>query len=340
MAVTDLETRCHDMNGGRLILSLRACTFAIVCAALLACATPSGYQGNKTQKPGQTIENVQVMDRELGRVIRLRLHVPGERKAAWPMVVFSHGARCSPVNYDAITRYWAARGYAVIVPYHRDALENQEQLSAADIPKLFSARVRDLSSLLDSLDVIEDQAQIKGQLDRGRIAIAGHSFGGMMAMVKSGLRIKPEAYLYGGAVKDPRYSAAIVMSGVGPMPEMTGDAFAGLQGPLLATGGTLDEGNIGSGTIYPWQWRMSAYDLAPARDKYRVVLDRGDHYLGGLICRGDRGGPPDEKGLAIIQFMTTVFLDAYLSEDVAARDYLQQLDLSAMTGGRASYQRK
>ncbi len=328
------------MNEAYRVFLPRGFVLAAVCVFLSACATPSGYQSTVAKKPGRTIDNIQLMDPEQGRRIKLRVHIPGEARELWPLVVFSHGARCSPVSYDSIARYWAARGYAVITPYHRDALENQEELSAADVPKLFSARVRDLSFLLDSLDVIEDQALIKGRLDRERIAIAGHSFGGMLAMVKSGLGIKPEAYLYSGPVNDSRYSAAVVMSGVGPMPEMTDDAFAGLQGPLLATGGTLDEGNIGSGKIYPWQWRMSAYDLAPPGNKYRVVLDRGDHYLGGLICRGDRGGPPDQKGLAVIQSISIAFLDAYLRNDTAARNYLRQVDLSALTRGRASYQVK
>ncbi len=130
------------------------------------------------------------------------------------------------------------------------------------------------------------------------------------------------------------------MSGVGPMPQMTEDAFSGLTRPLLASGGTLDEGNIGSGEIFPWQWRMSPFTLAPAGDKFSLVLQDGDHYLGGLICREDRGGDPDPEGVQIVRAVSTTFLHAYVRGDDDARRYLQTANIERVTEGRARFEAK
>ena len=142
--------------------------------------------------------------------------------------------------------------------------------------------------------------------------------------------------------RDPpcRFRAAVVMSGVGPMPQMAEGAFAGLTRPLLASGGTLDEGNVGSGETFPWEWRMSPFSLAPPGDKYALVLDHADHYLGGLICRAERGGEDDPGGLAIVRAVQAAFLDAYLKDDAAARRFLATADVAALTAGRARLERK
>ncbi|NOR19771.1 MAG: hypothetical protein GQ538_06745 [Xanthomonadales bacterium] len=143
---------------------------------------------------------------------------------------------------------------------------------------------------------------------------------------------------------DTRFSAAIVMSGVGQVPPManlpqvaymTDDAFSGLTGPLLASGGTQDAGNVGTGVVYPWEWRMSSYMLAPAGDKYSLVLQESDHYLGGLICRDNRGGPDDPQAVSTVRSAQTAFLDAYLKGDKRALRWLQSADFAAVSGGRA-----
>lgn len=319
------------------MLTLRLSVAALLAAAslLAGCSAPGLYRPAAPLYEVRTVPRITVHDPVQDRDVIFRLHYP-VTDGPLPVVVYSHGAMCSPVNYDAVTRFWAAHGYAVLAPYHLDAMDNPRKLQPGDLPLLLSARVRDLSFALDALDAVEARAELGGRLERGRAAVAGHSFGGMITMIKSGLRLKPGEYRYPGPTADPRYVAAVVMSGVGPMTQMADDAFAGLTGPLLATGGTLDEGNIGSGEIFPWQWRMSAYRLAPPGDKYEVVLDRGDHYLGGLICRPDRGGPPDAGGLQIIQAETLAFLDAYLRNAPAALADLRRDRLAERTAGRAS----
>jgi hypothetical protein len=162
----------------------------------------------------------------------------------------------------------------------------------------------------------------------------------MLAQIKAGLTLRDPAS--GAAVSraDPRYRAALVMSGVGQMPQMAPDGFSAIALPLLASGGTLDEGNVGTGQIYPWEWRMAPYELAPPGDKYSLVLERGDHYLGGLICREDRGGDDDAEGVAIVRALQVTFLDAYLRGDARALRHLRRADVAALTAGRARFARK
>jgi hypothetical protein len=113
-----------------------------------------------------------------------------------------------------------------------------------------------------------------------------------------------------------------------------------LQGPLIASGGTLDEGNVGTGEIFPWQWRMAPYLLAPAGDKYYLALENSDHYLGGLICRDSKGGEDDPVAVEVVRSAQTAFLDAYIKDDRQAENWLRSGDFEALSQGRASFEFK
>jgi len=308
-------------------------------AVLSGCAAESLYRQDSVSAEVETREFV-LTDELHPRDVPLRVQLPVGMAGPLPLVVYSHGSGCGPANYDRITRHWAEMGYVVIAPTHIDGMENAPLPTPDQYPALLSRRVRDPSFVLDALDRIESELEAPGLIDRERIAIGGHSFGGMISQIKVGMPLKPGFYQFAGDTADPRFRVAVVMSGVGQMPMFTEGAFAGLTGPVMATGGTLDVGNVGTGEVFPWQWRVAAYDLAPPGNKYRVVLDQGDHYLGGLICRADRGGPDDPDGVAILQATTTAFLDAYVRGDESASAFLASTDLSEMTGGRATLLRK
>jgi pimeloyl-ACP methyl ester carboxylesterase len=237
----------------------------------------------------------------------------------------------------------------VILPDHLDS-PNGPKMSPTAVTKMQSSRSRDMSFVLDSLDQIEQQIpELKGRIARDKAAVAGHSFGGMIAMAKTGLRMESQVDGQPVVMADDRFQATVVMSGVGQMeprkrfPEistMSSDAFAGLQGPLIASGGTLDVGNVGTGEIYPWQWRMAAYTLAPPGDKYSLVLENTDHYLGGLICRENRGGEDDPVAVEVVRTAQTAFLDAYIKGDSGARDWLRSNNFDALSQGRADFEYK
>lgn len=278
------------------------------------------------------------------RDLTLRMHMPVDQQDS-PLVVFSHGSMLSPAAYDRVTLTWAQRGYTVVMPYHMDA---PEQLAAdpsagapPDLRRLLSSRIRDMSFVADAVPDLLATAGATGTVDAGKLAAAGHSFGALTAVIKLGLALKPDEYLFDDSTADPRFRAAISLSGVGPLPPFADDAFDLLTAPLLATGGTRDEGNVGAGPVFPWEWRLSPYTLAPPGDKYRLVLADADHYYGGLLGREDAAGEPDAEGLAVTLAVSTAFLDAYLQEQAAARAWLSSTDFApAAAAARATLQTK
>lgn len=322
----------------RQIVRVGALLFAVI-VSLSGCARDDGpYKAAPGPLEVHIAESVTVNDPVQDRDVVFRVIYP-DGDGPYPLVVFSSGMFCYPQMYDRITTHWASHGYVVVLPNHLDS-PNMGKIKPEYLARLMSSRVRDMSFALDALDEIEAGAALYQRADRERIGVAGHSFGGMISMVKSGLYLNDDEYIYPGPTADTRFRAIIVMSGVGQMKQMRADAFDGLTRPLMATGGTLDPGNVGTGEIFPWEWRMSGFTLAPAGDKYAVVLDNADHYLGGLICREGQGGEPDPGGVEIDRALSTVFLDAYLKDDARAKSFLQTADIAALTKGRATFERK
>ncbi len=287
----------------------------------------------------RTFEAIKLADPVQQRDITLRIHLP-EGEGPYPVIIFSHGSLCSVVAYDSLCTYWAEQGYAVIAPWHLDATEQPPSTEPPDLGKLLSSRIRDMSCVLDGLPEISAQLDAPGIFDVDKVAAAGHSFGALTALIKVGLKLQPDQYQFDEPASDKRFIAALNLSGVGPLPVVTDDAFDYLTGPLLVTGGSLDEGNLGVGPVFPWQWRMSAYPLSPAGDKYSLAIENADHYFGGLIARHDRGGEQDPDGLAILQAVSHAFLDTYLQDSETGRNWLSTTDLSALTGERAEYTSK
>ena len=311
------------------------------CVALCITAASSGETLYK-QEPGlyevQTIDELTVKDPVQDRDITLRLLHPDDT-GPFPLVVFSTGAFCYPQLYDRITAHWVSHGYVVIEPNHLDSPNNAAPPTPDQFPDFLPSRVRDMSFVLDELEEISRRADIDGQIDKERIAIGGHSFGAVISMIKTGLYVKDEYRGSWGETYDARFQAAVLLSAPGPaMKEMADNAFDGLRKPLIATGGTNDVGRVDRGELTPAEWRKQAYLLAPPGDKYSLITEGSDHYLGGLICNAERGGEPDHTAVEIIRAMTTAFLDAYIKQDEAAMDYLQTVDVPARTDGQASYQ--
>ena len=310
---------------------------SIFCLVIAISACSNGlYKLEPGPYSTSIVESTVLHDAVQERDVTLRVIYP-EADGPLPLVVFSSGMFCFPQMYDQITSHWASHGYIVVLPNHLDS-PNLGKIKPEYLAKLLSSRIRDMSFVLDELGEVEAVIDLK--VDPRKIAVAGHSFGGMISMVKSGLDLKADEYIYAGKTTDDRFTATVVMSGVGQMNQMTENAFDGLTGPLIATGGTLDVGNVGTGVEYPWEWRMSGFTLSPPGDKYSVALENADHYLGGLICRDNRGGDADPEGVAIDRAMTTAFLDAYLKADASAMNFLKTADVAAITQGRALYSQK
>jgi predicted dienelactone hydrolase len=253
---------------------------------------------------------------------------------SFPVILFSHGALSSKDLYARVADHWASHGFVTVQPTHLDSESLGFKLGGIDQMKLVMSRIGDMLFLLDNLDAVAAQSPaLSGRLAKDRIAAAGHSFGGMVALALAGVPIKqPNGQLR--EFGDARIKALVAYNGVGPLPYLAED-WSRVTMPVFAASGTNDPGATGDGILRPWRWRIGAYDRTAGKERFAVSVAGGDHYYGGLICREGAGGKPDPEGLAIVNAMSTAFLDGYLGGNAAARSLLTRGDLPMLTGQRA-----
>jgi len=152
-----------------------------------------------------------------------------------PVVVFTHGYTGTLTDYTFLFEDLASRGYVVVSVSHTfettavqfpdgrlvksllgshlgDKLETNEP----SISFAVAARLSDLKFIMDELSFLNRRSSspFVGALDMSRVALAGHSLGGLTALL--------------GVELEPRFRAAISMDGV--MPD---SLFSPTQKPVL-----------------------------------------------------------------------------------------------------------
>lgn len=290
---------------------------ATLAATLLlsACATPA-----PRPPPVERIDT-RIADPTDSRELPLRVAYPAAGRAL-PVVLFSHGAFASGEDYDPILDAWAARGYVVIAPTHRDSVRLGVRRGAAD-PRHFGWRLDDAALILGRLDaVLASVPGLAARADATRIAATGHSFGGLVAQTLGGATYFDPTTGQTVSRTDPRVRAVVVFSGAGTFPPiLRNEDFAALRLPALVTVGTEDLAQAPG--LSGYAWRRQPWDLAAPGNKYLLTLDGADHYLGGMVGRDDL--PKADRGPLYVAAFTEVsaaFLDAFLRGDPAAQSGL------------------
>ena len=269
--------------------------------------------------------------------ILLNLYFPTEGQD-FPLVLFSHGTWSDKDSYDRVIMHWVSHGYTVIAPNHLDCCSAVQgifnSLRYGQVG-LVQGRIDDLSRLLDGIDELETLAPgFAGKADSSRIAAAGHSFGAFSAQQLGGARVfdpDQETYL---SSRDPRIKAVVALSPPGPMFDtITEGSWTTLEAPTLVSTGTWDV----QPRFWPdWRMHLMSFDTAVPGDKYALVIDGADHYLGNLICRTQRDAQPQEDALRMVQLTSTAFLDTFTGKDPSARAILVADRLADATGGFAT----
>ena len=267
----------------------------------------------------------------------VRVIYPGG-EGPWPLIVFSHGMFSSNDMYMPILEHWASHGYLVVAPNHLDAKGGFQPRQNEDVERLATSRASDLTLLMDSLAVIEHAVPaLAGRILPPPYAGAGHSMGTYIAMLEAGLQTRNPVSGTVTSHPDHRIGFVVMSSDPGKMALMPDDLWRGVTVPTFMTTGTNDFGVAGKGR------RASDYTMdrltgqgTSAGIHYRVLIEGGDHYYGGLVHRAPKDVTPDPEALGIFTSLSTAFLDAYLRKDNAAMQYLRAVDLEAVTNGRAT----
>jgi fermentation-respiration switch protein FrsA (DUF1100 family) len=191
----------------------------------------------------------------------------------WPVVVFAHGFEVGPAPYAALCEAWAAAGYVVAAPEFplTDADVAGDYLDEADIDN----QPDDVRFVFASL--LAPDSPLAGVVDPHRLAVAGHSDGGVTALA---VATDPLPGLRGVIA----LSASPVSGGSTDNP------------PMLVAQGDEDD-------INPFENGVAVYDQAVA-PRFLVTLLGGGHL------------PPFLDGSPYLDAMDRVavdFLDRYVA---------------------------
>ncbi|MGL4234741.1 alpha/beta hydrolase family protein [Tabrizicola sp.] len=263
-----------------------------------------------------------------GQDLQLRVSAPATGSDL-PIILFSHGNGQSLHGYDPLVHHWAAQGFAVLQPTHLDSRMLGLAKDDPRRPDFWRFREADLVQILDSLAMIEEQVPaIRGRLDVGRIAVAGHSWGAQTASMLLGATHPDPRDGSVVDIADRRVKAGVLFAVPGTggknlsafaaenFPFMQPE-FSGMTTPTLVVAGDNDHGAM---TVRGPDWWREAYDLSPDSKSLFTVFG-GEHSLGGIAnyeARETTDENPDR--VAAVQRLTTAYLKTVLSLESAAWD--------------------
>jgi dienelactone hydrolase len=229
---------------------------------------------------------------------------PPDRAAGpFPLIVFGHGFAVTPATYFRLLRAWAQAGYVVAAPVF--PLENANAPGGPHESDLVN-QPRDMSVVISGMLVAGAgrHSLLRGMIAPRQIAVSGQSDGGVTAL----------AVAYDRFYRDPRVSAAVILSGA----QVLGSR-SGLPGPpLLATQGTADAVNNPANTY--------VFFNVARRPKFLLRLIGAPHLRPYTV---------QQPQLTIVERVTTAFLDRYLKR---APEALARMRAAANRPGVTSLQ--
>jgi dienelactone hydrolase len=161
----------------------------------------------------------------------------------FPLIVFSHGLGGTPGAYADLLSAWAEAGFVVAAPAFPHTSAGAARFNVLDV----------LNQPADATYVITRVlAELRGRVDSGRVAAAGHSAGGVTTLG-----------MFTGS-RDERLDAGVVLAGrqIVPTP------FTGPAAPLFFVHGRQDA------TVTYAEGR-AAYDATPWPKAFLTVTEGG-----------------------------------------------------------------
>lgn len=250
-------------------------------------ATPSAAPTLTT--PVISVEPVVLPAPERGHDLQVRVSAPTVGTGL-PVIVFAHGFGESMSGYDPLVDYWASNGFVVVQPTFLDSRTLGLTMADPRFPDIWRIRVDDVTRVLDALDHIVTALPGLGErVDRDRIAVAGHSWGGQTVGMLLGARVLDADGRPGPDLTDPRVKAGVLLATTG----IGGDTltpfaaenfafmnpdFAQLTTPTLVVAGDHDRSHLS--TRGP-DWFTDVYTHSPGA-RSLLTVHGGEHSLGGI----------------------------------------------------------
>ena len=252
------------------------------------------------------------------RAVNLAVSYPSGA-AEYPLIVFSHGHALDNKSYDNLTDYWVERGYFVVSPLHLDSGGDLGVVSGITEKYgrdwIAASRLLEMKAIIDQVaDIVSSLDGFHGKVLTDRVIAAGHSYGALSSQQLSGAKVElngDSIYPFPASLLDERVVAVVAISPPGLMKEhLTEATWQGYNTPQLVVTGPND--------FFPFIWpnyeeHFVSYLTAKPGDNYLLVLDEMDHYLGNLIGRLERDGPPQLLALKNLQEVSFMFIENYLS---------------------------
>ena len=253
----------------------------------------------------------------------------------YPIIVFSHGTFSSGEKYNLVVEFWAKRGYVIILPNHLDANYGVIPSKSEDMIDIMHSRISDMSFVLDNLDdIVRQNPNLEGKWNEELDIAAGHSIGTQVVLVNTGQKFRNPTNSYITESNEERFIAAVMLSDPGKMAMMPDDAWKGSKTPTFLSTGPEDYGLMGDGRREAeYQNEILTLPKKLTGDKYLLMIDRGDHYFGGLIHR-EVDKMPDYDGLEIFNAASLAFMDAYTRDAESAWSFLDPGFIRSATNGR------
>ncbi len=263
--------------------------------------------------------------------LHMRVSVPATGREL-PIILLSHGHGNSNYlsslrGYGPLVDFYAAHGFVVIQPTHLDSKTLGLDPNGPEGALFWRSRAEDMHYILDHLDQIEATVSgLSGRLDRGRIAVVGHSLGGHTTALLLGMRVTDPDDGTDVDLADSRVKVGVLLAAPGGSADLSAAAaehypvlrhpsFTEMTTPALVVAGDRDVNPAFSGRV---DWRADAYVLSPG-PKCLLTIFGGEHILGG-ISGYDAAETTDEnpERVVAVQRLTWAYLrTALYPEDPA-----------------------
>ncbi|WP_067510240.1 alpha/beta fold hydrolase [Actinoplanes sp. TFC3] len=243
------------------------------------------------------------------------------------VIVFAHGFGQSMSAGDPLVDHWTANGFVVVQPTFLDSTTLGLTPNDPRYPTIWQTRVDDLEHVIDDLDtIIAAVPGLTGRVDTGRLAAAGHSWGGQSIGMLLGARVIGADGQPGEDRTDKRVKAGVLLSTTGisrgdltPFAQqnfafMSPD-FTQLTTPSIVIAGDHDQSPLS--TRGP-DWFTDVYHHSPGA-QHLVTLSGGEHTLGGIQDYTSTATTDESpERVDLVRRTTTAFLQKALGISEAA----------------------